>query len=127
MSNVPLTASTAPATRRWPRPASSAAPNVNSVPVTVTWLGVIGSRPRSRASRCALRLTHAWKRTVNTRLHLLPTRRSRGLPRPPRLLVDLDHLRRHDPPGIALGLPQARLAEPAAEQPVARQNGKRRA
>src|SRR5437660_896007 len=120
MSNVPLTASTRPAVRRCPRPAAAAAANVSSVPATVTWLGVIGSRPRSRASRCALRLTHAWKRVVNTRLHLLCAGRPAGLPDAPRLLIDVDHLRRDDAPGVALGLRQPRLAQPPPQQRVPR-------
>src|SRR5438105_15781474 len=122
MSNVPLTASTSPAARRWPSPASTAAPKVNSVPAIVTWLGVIGSRPSSRASLCALRLTHAWKRVVNTRLHLLSR-----LPGAPGLLIDLDHLGRDHAPGVALRLGKPGLPQAAPEQPVPGHDRQRRA
>src|SRR5215467_2256105 len=112
MSNVPLMARTRPAASRLPKAASAAAPNVRKVPATVTWFGVMGSRPMSRASRCAFRLTHAWKRVVNTRLHLL----SPLLPGLPGLPVDLEDPGRDDGPCIALGLGQAGRAQPAPQQ-----------
>ncbi len=66
MSKVPLSASTMPAASRYPNPASAPAPKVNSIPATVTWLGVTGRRASAAASRWALRLTQAWNRLVNT-------------------------------------------------------------
>src|SRR5258708_24725754 len=120
MPTGPLPASTTPASGRWPTPARIAAANVSSVPATVTWLGVMGSRLSRPAARWALRLTHAWKRVVNTRLDLLA-----GGPRLPHLLVHLDQPRRDRLPGVALGLGEAGVAEAAAEQPVARQHGQR--
>src|ERR1700730_5922624 len=108
MSNVPLMASTRPAQRRCPNPARPAATNVNIVPVTVTWLGVMCSRPISSARRWALRLTPAGKRAWNTRPLLVPSH-----PPHPHLLVDLDDLGGEDAPGVALGLCQPRLAQPA--------------
>src|SRR5262245_24324886 len=102
MSNVPLAASTRPAHRRWPVAIRAAAPNVNTVPAIVIWFGVIGSRARSVASRWALRLTHAWKRVVNTRLDLpLVSVDAARAPGQPRLPIDLDDPRGHARPRIA--------------------------
>src|SRR5215472_15229776 len=128
MSNVPLSASTMPAGRSCPSPARTAATNVNTVPATVTWFGVTGSRANCLAIRWALRLTHAWKRVVNTRLHLLVRVVSgASIPSPPRLLVDPDDPRRDRPPSIALGFRQPRLAQAAAQELVAREDGQGRA
>src|SRR5262252_8663324 len=126
MSNVPLSASTTPASLSCPSPARAAVTKVNRVPAMVTWLGVIGSRPISRAILCALRLTHAWKRVVNTRLHLLvrvgPDTSGAGSAR---LLVDLDHPRRDHLPAVALRLRQSGLAQAPAQQLVAGDDGQR--
>src|SRR5437763_16380924 len=117
MSNVPANASTIAPPSRLPNPISTAATQVISVPPTVTMLGVTGSRPSRRPSRSALRLTHAWKRVVSTRLDLLhpgrPGRFLGGSPQPDRpgglrrggpgrtrapagLLVDVHEPARHD-------------------------------
>src|SRR5215472_8188236 len=128
MSNVPLSASTTPASLSWPSPARAAATKVNRVPAMVTWLGVIGSRPISRAIRCALRLTHAWKRVVNTRLHLLVRVGSdTSGAGPPRFLIDLDHPRRDRLPAVALRFRQSSLSQAPAQQRVAGDDGQRRA
>src|SRR5262252_7775081 len=128
MSKVPLRASTMPAGRSCPSPASAAATNVNVVPATVTWFGVMGSRPSSRAIRWALRLTHAWKRVVNTRVHLLVRLvRSASGAGAPRLLVDLDHPPRNGPPPVPLRLGQPGLAQPPPQQLVPGEDRQRRA
>src|ERR1700730_9650804 len=120
MSNVPAKASTRPAGSSCEKPASAAATKVSAMPTVVIWFGVRGERASKRASRSALRLTHAWKRVVNTLLRLLLTvRLSRGATDLPRLLIDLDDLGRHHAPGVSLRLGQRRLAQPPAQSGVA--------
>src|SRR5438105_176263 len=119
MSKVPAKARTMPAGSSRPKPASAAATNVSAIPTVVIWFGVSGERARRRASLSALRLTHAWKRVVNTRFGLLLTRRAPCLSR---LLIDLDHPGGHHRPRVPLGLRQGRLAQLTPQVRIASQN-----
>src|SRR5947209_19902063 len=119
MSNVPAKASTRPAGSSCEKPARAAATKVSAMPTVVIWFGVRGERASRRASRSALRLTHAWKRVVNTLLRLLVTCGAAGLPR---LLIYLDDPGRHQTPGESLRLGLCGLSEPAAEHRVPRQH-----
>src|SRR5579862_8851009 len=118
MSKVPLKASTSPAGSRCPVAASAAARKVTTIPATVTSLGVTPSPTSRAASRWAFRLTHFWNRVVNIRT-------SSKARRVPRVLINREHLGGDLAPRVALGLAQARLAEPAPVVGVERQHRQR--
>src|SRR5207248_11179056 len=120
MSNVPANASTSPAGRSCPVPASNAARNVRAVPTTVIWFGVTGSRPRADIRLSAWRRTQASNRVVN--MHLLE---HAGRRRAPRLLVYLDDLGRDRGPRIARRLGEACRAHPRPKLAVAGENDQR--
>src|SRR5260370_40239469 len=102
MSHVAARIRTSPAQRRCPNAISPAAKKVRARPTTVTWLGVSGVRPSALINASAWRRNQASNRVVNTR-HL---QLSRGLCCKDfaRLLVDVDDVRRHPVPRIAVGL-----------------------
>src|SRR5919109_2874367 len=88
------------------------------MPAIVTWLGVMPKRASAPAARCAFRLTHAWKRLVNT-LNLRGAHARR--------LIYLDHPRRDLAPRVLLGLGQRILRQPAAQIGIAGEHRERRA
>src|ERR1700686_180747 len=119
MSHVPARISTTPAQCSWPNAISDAATKVRIMPTTVTWFGVRGTRPTADINASARRRTQASNRVVN--MHLLSQLRCeyRSLAR---LLIHLDHLRRHCLPCVAAGLLMPVGAHPSSQVSITRED-----
>src|SRR3982074_575433 len=124
MSHVPARMSTTPAHRSWPNAASAAAPNVRTMPTTVTWFGVRGTRPMADIKASARLRTQASNRVVNIRLLSKPHGERRGFAR---LFVHLDHPRSDRVPCVAASLLVTVGAHPTSQLRVSPQDDQSRA